>query len=93
MIEHLFSTRFFYFEPLNVSASCLTLTFEFRAIKKYTQYAKMKYICNKSSNPEMFAIVAMHSFNANFKFDQSVFTIHYHSPNTPTPLVAHVRDH
>jgi hypothetical protein len=38
----------------------------------------MKYICKKSSNQEMFAIL-LHScsrYNANFKLDQSVSAIH-----------------
>jgi hypothetical protein len=33
-------------------------------------------------------------YNANFKFDQSVIAIQDdHPPYTPTPLVAHARDH
>ena len=37
----------------------------------------MKYICKKSSNQEMFAIslLSCSRYNANFKFDQSVFAI------------------
>ena len=39
----------------------------------------MKYICQKSSNREMFAISlssCSRYINANFKLDQSVLTIH-----------------
>ena len=40
--------------------------------------AKMKYICKKSSNQEMFAISlsSCSRYNANFKLDQSVIAIH-----------------
>jgi hypothetical protein len=44
--------------------------------------ARMKYICKKSSNQEMFAISlsSCSRYNANFKFDQSVFAIHDSPP-------------
>jgi hypothetical protein len=61
----------------------------------------MKYICKKSSNKEMFAIsLSLFSrYNANFKFDQSVFAImtvgHIFeiSEDDHPPLVTHARDH
>ena len=42
----------------------------------------MKHICKKSSNQEMFAISlsSCSRYNANFKFDQSVFAIHDSPP-------------
>ena len=38
----------------------------------------MKYICKKSSNQEIFAILlsSCSHYNANFKLDQSVLVIH-----------------
>ena len=53
----------------------------------------MKYICKKLSNQEMFAISlsSCSRYNANFKFDQSVFAIHdsppYHRVDTYTELL------
>jgi hypothetical protein len=56
----------------------------------------MKYICQKSSNQEMFAILlsSCSRYNANFKLDQSVLTIH----DSPlyfeiSEITTHVRDH
>jgi hypothetical protein len=61
----------------------------------------MKYICNKSSNQEMFAIsLSSYSrYNANFKLDQSVLAIHdsplYYeiSEDDHQRTVTHARDH
>jgi hypothetical protein len=64
----------------------------------------MKYICTKSSNQEILSISlsSCSRYNANFKFDQSVFATHDSSPYfcdqwgwppTETRTVTHALDH
>jgi hypothetical protein len=73
-------------KPSFVNVGALTpffyLLFRLHFLKKlliFTKSCKSEiYLCKKSSNQEMFAISlsSRNRYNANFKFDQSVFAIH-----------------